>query len=181
MKIKELVERYNKNERIDIAKAIETKQYIGIEMKRKIAQLVLENCTEIVDDEIRIDSVERYILFTISVIGTHTNLEFSDEKDEDYSAIDDYDALCESGLLAKVINTFKDDYVSCQEILNMMTADMMQGNMTIEKKIGKFLDEIQDLLGDTVNGLVEKLNINDLVKSLPTDQNKLLKLFDLIK
>ena len=181
MKIHELVERYKKNERIDIAKAIETKQYIGIDTKRRIAQLVLENCTEVVDDEIRIDSVERYILFIITVIMAHTNLEFKNEEDEEYSSIDDYDMLCESGLLVKVIDTFKDDYASCQEILNMMTADIMQGNMTIEKKIGKFLDEIQDLLSGVVSGLVEKLNVDELMENLPFDQAKLLNLFDSVK
>lgn len=181
MKVKELVERYNKNARIDIAKAIETNQYIGIEMKRHLAELVLDNCITIVDDEIRIDSIERYILFTISVISAHTNLEFSNDEDEEYSPIDDYDMLCESGLLGKVIDTFKDDYVSCQEILNMMTADIMQGNITIEKKIGKFLDEIQNLIGGAINGLVDKLNIDGLMENLPVDQVKLLDLFESIK
>lgn len=181
MTVKELVERYEKNNRIDIAKALEVKQYVGIELKRTMAQLVLDGCTTMVDNEIRINSVERYILFIISVISMHTNLEFSRKDDEEYSVIDDYDALCESGLLVKIIDTFKDDYASCQEILNMMTADRLQNNMTIEKKISKFLDGIQELLGGVVGDLVSKLNVDDLVENLPIDQSKLLNLFDLNK
>lgn len=181
MKVQELVERYQKNDRIDIAKTIETQKYVGIEAKRHLARLVLDNCTTVVDGEIHIDSVERYILFTMAVISMHTNLEFSNTEDDEYSAIDAYDELCESGLLVKVIDTFKDDYASCQEILNMMTADRLQDNMTIEKKLGKCLDEIQGFLGSTIAGLIDKLNIDDLVNDLPVDSGKLLDLFNLNK
>lgn len=190
MKIQELVEKYKKNQRIDIAKELDVKPYVSIAFKREMAQLVLDNCTTVVDGEIHIDSVERYILFTIAVIGMHTNLEFayeddqehsSYEDDQEHSSIDDYDALCESGLLVKIIDTFKDDYASCQEILNMMTADRMQGGMTIEKKIGNFLDGIQGALGDSLNKLVEKLNPDNLLGDLPIDQNKLLELYNSVK
>ena len=120
MKINELVKKYKENERINIANEIEAKPYIGIMQKKQIAELVLENCAYEKDGEIHINSVEKYLLFTIAVITAHTNLEFDYE---DNGAIDDYDSLCESGLLIKVIDTFKDDYASCQEILNMMTAE----------------------------------------------------------
>lgn len=179
MKVKEFIEMYEKNPRIDIAKKLEVVPYIGIEYKRELANLVLDNCISIIDGEIHIDSVDRYLLFTISVIGMHTNLEFAYDETSDGSSIDDYDALCESGLLAKVIDTFKDDYASCQEILNMMTTDRLQNNMTIEKKIYKFVDAIQEILAGTVNNMVDKLDINSL-KNLQLDQNKLTKLYDLI-
>lgn len=181
MKVQELVEKYKKNQRIDIAKELDVKAYVSIAFKREMAQLVLDNCSTVIDGEIHIDSVERYILFTIAVIGMHTNLEFTYEDDQEHSSIDDYDALCESGLLVKIIDTFKDDYASCQEILNMMTADKMQSSMTIEKKIGNFLDEIQGALGESLNKLVEKLNPDKLMGNLPIDQNKLLDLYSSIK
>lgn len=174
MKVQEFIEKYNKNTRIDIAKTLEVQQYVGIDLKRQMAGLILDNCTTIVDDEMHIDSVERYILFTIMVISMHTNLEFLDEDDIDHSAIDDYDALCKSGLLVKVIDTFKDDYASCQEILNMMTADKMQDNMTIEKKLYKFLDEIQKTVGEALNNLVSKLDLGNLSSDSPINQTKLL-------
>ena len=181
MRIQELVEKYNKNQRIDIAKTIETRQYVGFAFKEQMAKLVLNNCTTVVDGEIYIDSVARYILFTIAVIGMHTNLEFSHEEDEEYGAIHDYDMLCESGLLTKIIDTFKDDYASCQEILNMMTADRMQSNMTIEKKIGNLLDEIQDALKEGISNLTDKLNLDELAGNLLDDQGNLLEFRNLIK
>ena len=177
MKINELVEMYEKNSRIDIAKQLEVIPYVGIEYKRELAKLVLDNCTSMIDGEIHIDSVERYLLFTISVIAMHTNLEFSYEDDSKFSAIDDYDMLCKSGLLVKVIDTFKDDYASCQEILNMMTADRLQSNMTIEKKLYKFFDVIEGMLADAVNNLTEKLDL-DVLNNF--DKDKLFQLHKLI-
>lgn len=177
MKVKEFVEMYKKNSRIDIAKTVETEQYIGIMQKRQIAELVLDNCTYEVDGEIHVDSVERYILFTITVIKAHTNLEFDYENNE---AIDDYDMLCESGLLIKVIDTFKDDYASCQEILNMMTTDKLQESMTIEKKLYQFFDGIQYTLDETLNSIVEKIDL-DVLKGLPIDKNSLSSLVNLFE
>lgn len=181
MKVIELVEKYKNNQRIDIAKEIETKKYVGIALKRHMAQLVLDNCTTIVDGEVHIDSVEKYILFITAVISIHTNLEFSDEENELYSALDDYDLLCESGLLAKIIDTFKDDYASCQEILNMMTADKMQDSVTLEKKIGNFLDDIQGVLSNVINNFADQLSVSDLLNILPSDNASMLELYDLIK
>ena len=180
MKVMEFVEMYKKNSRIDIEKCLEVKKYISIVQKRQIAELVLSNCTSIVDGAVRVDSVERYLLFTIAVISMHTNLEFVSTEDEDYDAINDYDILCESDLLVKIIDTFKDDYASCQEILNMMTADMVQSSVTIEQKIGKFLDGVQEILDKATNSLVEKINMDDLLGNLQLDQAKLLDVYNLI-
>lgn len=177
MKVQEFIEMYEKNPRIDIAKKLEVIPYIGIEYKRELARLVLDNCTSVVDGEIHVDSVERYLLFTISVIGMHTNLEFSYPEDSDGSSIYDYDLLCESGLLVKIIDTFKDDYASCQEILNMMTTDILQDNMTIEKKLYQFVDIIQEISTNGINKLVEKLDFDSLNG---LDQEKLTKLYSLL-
>lgn len=177
MKVNEFIEMYEKNSRIDIAKNIEAVPYIGIEYKRELARLVLDNCISLVDGEVHVDSVEKYLLFTISVISMHTNLEFSDDEDETYSAIDAYDALCESGLLIKVIDTFKDDYASCQEILNMMTADRLQDNMTIEKKLYQFLDAIQEMLSNGIDDLTDKIDLDDIA-GLGND--KLMNLYNLV-
>ena len=177
MKINEFVEMYEKNNRIDSAKTIEAVPYISIEYKRELARLVLDNCTSIVDGNIHIDSVEKYLLFTISVISMHTNLKFAHGEDYDGSSISDYDTLCSSGLLVKVIDTFKDDYVACQEVLNMMTADKLQNNMTIEKKLYKFLDGVQDMLENGVNTLMDKLDLDSLGG---LNQDTLAQLYNLI-
>lgn len=179
MKVNEFIKMYNNNQRINIEKELEVQKYISISAKREMARLILDNCTSIVDGEVRINSVERYVLFTITVIGMHTNLEFSHEEDSEYSAIGDYDLLCESGLLVKIIDTFKDDYVACQEILNMMTADKLQESITIEKKIYQFLDAIEHVLSGAADTLVEKLESG--IGDLQLKSDVLQKLYSLIE
>lgn len=179
MTVREFVEMYKNNPRIDISKQLEVQQYVSIALKREMAKLVLDNCTTNVDGEIHIDSLERYILFTIAVIGMHTNLEFS-YNDENSSVIDDYDVLCESGLLIKVIDCFKDDYDACQEILNMMTSDVLQDNMTFEKKIYQFLDTIQNILKDATDRMIDEMDISSL-GDMQINQEKLIELYDFFK
>lgn len=178
MKVNEFVEMYKKNPRIDINKQLDVQQYVSIALKREMAKLVLENCTMNVDGEVHIDSFERYMLFTIAVIGLHTNLEFS--YDDEHSAIDDYDALCESGLLVKIIDSFKQDYDACQEILNMMTADALQDSMTIEKKIYQFLDVIQNVFQGATDKMIDKIDMSSL-GDMQVNQEKLIELYDFLK
>ena len=175
MKINELVEMYNKNPRIDFTKYLEVQKYIGIAMKQEIAKMVVEGCTTEVDGEIRIDSVARYLLFTMAVISAHTNLEFT--KDD---AVGDYDLLCESGVLVKIIETFKDDYAQCQEILNMVTTDKLQDSMTIEKKIFNFVDGIENILRVAADKLVEKFDV-ELPDDFQLNENILMELYNAIK
>lgn len=180
MKINQFVEMYKNDQDMNIEEQLEVIKYVSIAAKRELAKLVLDNCTSVVDGEVHMDSVERYILFTIAVISMHTNLEFADEDDEEYDAIDSYDMLCESGLLTKIIDTFADDYAACNEILNMMTDDIMQYNMTIEKTLYRFLDGVQDTLDAAIVSLVDKFD-PDMLGDLKLNQDNLSQLYKLLK
>lgn len=157
MKVNEFVEKFKKNKMLDIKKELEVKEYIGIAAKEELARVVLDNCTTEINNEIHINSLERYLLFIISVINIHTNLDFSDE---DNSALDDYDALCENGLIDKIIGTFKEDYDACEIVLNMMTTDRLQSSMTIEKKIYSFFDNVSEIVQHATDSLLDIIKIN---------------------
>lgn len=157
MKTQELVEMYQKNRMIDLKKVLEVKEYVGIAYKQKIAELVLNECITEEDGNLYMDSLSRYILFTMAVINIHTNLEFESE-DEEYSMLDDFDALSESHLLEKIIETFREDYDACQIVLDMMTSDKLKNHETLERKIIRFLsampgqfERLQGMLGDEKN------------------------------
>ena len=77
MKIYELIEMCKKDKMLNLKKTLEVTEYIGIEYKKKIAELVLDECLIEVDGNLQVHSLDRYILFTIAVIGAHTNLEFN--------------------------------------------------------------------------------------------------------
>jgi hypothetical protein len=168
MKINEFVDAYKakrfmvtKNgvdERCEYIKsALTVKDYISFEEKKAIVQTVLTNCSTITDGVIVIDSIQKYILFTMSMLVAYTNL----EPDEDMGIFDTYDALCsqkvdDGTLLDAIIKTFELEYVRCNDILNMMTADLLAEN-NIEKQVGKFLTNLSDKINKFGDGLIDKI------------------------
>ena len=60
----------------------------------------------------------------------------------------------------------------------MMTADRLQNNMTIEKKLYQFVDAIQEIFAGVVNDMIKKLDIDSMNQLL--DQDKIAQLYDLI-
>ena len=140
-----------------IKKKLEVKDYVPFVEKQSIAQIVLESCANIKDGVVAIDSIQKYIVFTITVLSTYTNLEFDGNEND----LDAYDALCsyqigDGTLLDEIVKTFEKEYVRCNDILNMMTADLMAEN-NIEKQVGKFLSGISEKINNLGDSLIDKL------------------------
>ena len=139
-----------------LKKELEIKDYVPLIEKQSIAQIVLETCAHMNNGVIAIDSIQKYIIFTITVLSDYTNLEFDGAND-----LEDYDVLCshqigESTLLDEIIKTFEKEYVRCNYILNIITADLMAEN-NIEKQVGKFLSGISEKINDLGDSLINKL------------------------
>lgn len=182
MKITEFIQDF-KDERIQnskvnpnavseyIKKVLEVKDYIPFVEKQSVSQIVLESCAHISDGIITIDSVQKYIIFTITVLATYTNLEFNGDETD----LDAYDLLCaytvgDETLLDAIIKTFEKEYSRCNDILNMMTVDLMAEN-NIEKQVGKFLSGLSkkienfgDLFINNMSNIPESLNQLDIDK-----------------
>lgn len=168
MKIREFVENYKaKNfmntkqgveERVEwIKKELVIKNYVSFDEKRAIAQTVLASCSTISDGVITIDSIQKYMLFTMSMLATYTNL----ESDDDTSLSEAYDTLCscqvgDATMLDAIIKTFEVEYSRCNDILNMMAADLLAEN-NIEKQIGKFLSNLSEKVNKFGDDLISKL------------------------
>ena len=169
------------DERVEwIKKELGVKEYLPFAEKRAIAKTVLAECANIEDGVIAIDSVDKYISFTMAMLATYTTL----ESDEDVTLSEEYDALCsikvEDGtLLDAIIKTFEVEYIRCNDILNMITADLLAEN-NIEKQIGKFLSSLSDKINKFGDGLIEK--IGDMNMDLnQLDIDKLIKMIEKIK
>lgn len=140
-----------------IKKELEVKDYVPFVEKQSIAQIVLESCADLDNGVVVIDSVKKYIIFTITVLSTYTNLEF--EGDE--AGLDAYDMLCscqvgDGTLLDAIVKTFEKEYSRCNDILNMMTADLLAEN-NIEKQVGKFLTKISNKIDTFGDAIIDKL------------------------
>lgn len=188
MTIKEFVEAYkakkfmNTKQGIDekmewIKDQIDVKKYIPFASKNEICEAVVDACCNKENGLIKIDSVSKYIIFTVSIISAYTTLEFS--SDEDYDSLDGYDMLCESELLNPILALIGDEYTICNNMLNMMMDDVIANNNTVEAVFGYALGKVSDSLDDLINTFVEKVKEMELDLS-QIDIDKYKGLLDLI-
>lgn len=147
-----------------IKKELEVKPYVPFAEKRELCEKVIDACND--RDEsglIKVDSVSRYIVFTISVISKYTNLEFSSGEEDEFDSLDEYDMLCSNHLLNPILEVIGEEYAACNNMLNMMMEDVIANNNTVEAVIGhalgKVSDSIDDLLGVFADK-VEKMNLD---------------------
>ena len=181
MTIKELVEfaTNNKNKMLKadqlqqlIAKTIEIKKYLSIKEKRELIDDIINSCILYEDGMYKFDDIDKYIAFTMKTISAYTNLELSDDID------DDYDALCEAHLLNTVIETFNGEYENVNLLLQMRCEYILSGN-TIEAQVGKFLTGLSDKLDDFSTMLSNNIGNFDF-KNLPVSIDDLGRLVEFI-
>ena len=86
-----------------IRKTLEVREYVPFKEKMSVVKLIVLKNINVVEGVKKIDSISQYISFVTAMLTVHTNLEFED-------SLEDYDVLCESGLLNPIIETFKTDY-----------------------------------------------------------------------
>ena len=84
-----------------LKKHLEVKEYIGIKAKKDLVDDIVNECILYENGLFKFNDIDKYICFTMRVIEAYTNIELSDDLEEDY------DLLCESKLLDTVIDTFK--------------------------------------------------------------------------
>lgn len=141
---------------------LEIKEYISFDEKKAIARTVLETCASIKDGVVVIDSIQKYLLFTMAMLSAYTNL----EADDDMGVSEAYDMLCsikvdDGTLLDIIIQTFAVEYSKCNDVLNMMTTDLLAEN-NIEKQVGKFLSNVSKTIDKFGDGLIAKLENLDI-------------------
>ena len=155
-----------------IRKTLEIKEYIPFEDKKKIAEMIIKtNMTE--ENGIKkINSAGQFVSFITAMLVIHTNLEIDAE-----NPIEDYDLICEAGLLEPIVAEFQKDYSECEVILKMTAADELADN-NLSSVVAKFLGGISDMIGgfgNKLGGIVENIDIGSLLGG-KFDTNDLAKL-----
>ena len=181
MKVQELVEfvSNSKNKLLKqaqleevIAKQIETKKYLPIKQKKELVESIVNECILYEDGVYKFDDIDKYICFTMRVIAAYTNLELSDDIE------DDYDVLCEAGVLDVVINTFKKEYDEVN-ILLQMKCDYVLSSNSLEAQVGKLFDGVLEKLDIITQALANKVEGFD-INNLPISGDDLSKLMQLL-
>ena len=162
-----------------IKKTLEVKDYLPFAEKRELCERVLNACNTRDDSGlIKVDSVSRYIVFTILIISKYTNLEFSTGEDG-VDSLDEYDMLCQADLLNPILDVIGAEYATCNNILNMMMADIVANNNAFESVLGNTLSKINNILDDLGDVLIEKVEAMELDLN-QIDLNKYQGLIDLL-
>lgn len=181
MKVQELVEfvSNSKNKLLKqtqleevVAKHIETKKYLPIKQKKELVESIVNECILYEDGVYKFDDIDKYICFTMKVIAAYTNLEISDDIE------DDYDVLCEAGVLDMVINTFKKEYDEVN-ILLQMKCDYVLSSNSLEAQVGKLFDGVLEKLDIITQALANKVEGFD-INNLPISGDDLSKLMQLL-
>lgn len=162
-----------------LKKELELKEYIPFADKRELCANVIDACCEKKGGLIKVDSVTRYIIFTISIISAYTSLEFSSGEDDEYDSLDEYDMLCEAGLLNPILALIGEEYATCNNILNMMMDDTLANNNTVEAVLGHELGKVSNALDDLITVFANKVEEMELDLS-QIDIDKYKGLFDLL-
>lgn len=162
MKINEFIEtiKKNPNQATAVCKKLIKTRYIPVLEKRQLAELVYSTSTEIENGIVKVDSLSKYLIFTLLMLTKYTELEFSvDEKGAaTEETIKEYDALCENGLLNPIIAEFQEDYARANEIMNYVFQDNLAVNNTVEAVVGKAATALLNIVDDFANVLANKVD-----------------------
>lgn len=181
MRVQELVEAINNNKnkmlkaeqlQAVLRKALEVKEYISIKEKKALVNDIINECILYEDGVYKFNDIEKYICFTMNTIKTYTNLEFSNDIENDY------DILCKEKLLEKIIDLFKKEYDEVNILLQMQTDYILSQN-AIEVQVGKFLDELLDKINNITKAASDKIENFDFT-NLPINSEELKKLLKFI-
>lgn len=181
MNIREVVEMMNQSKhkalKVEqkqevLKKALEVKNYLSIKDKKQLVHDIANECLYYEDGVFKFNDIEKYICFTMRTIAAYTNIELSDDIENDY------DMLCESKLLEVIVSTFKTEYEEVN-ILLQMRCDYILSDNNIEAQVGKFLTLLSDKLDAIGDVLVNKMNDFSLDK-LNISQADLAKVLEFV-
>lgn len=162
MKIREFIEavKKNPNQATVVCKKIIKTRYIPVLEKRQLAELVYANSTEIENGVVKVDSLSKYLIFTMLMLTRYTDLEFSVDESgaATVEAISEYDELCENGLINHIIAEFAEDYARANEVMNYVFQDNLAVNNTAEAVIGKAAGYLLNIVDGFANVLAEKVD-----------------------
>lgn len=167
MNIKEFVSSYQEknivNTKINptavedtLREMLDIKSYLPFAEKRELCALVIKKTCKRKNGIITVDSVSRYIIFTVSILSKYTNLEFN--SDEGLDSLSEYDLLCESGLLDEILEVIGQEYAKCNNLLNMMLQDVIDNNNTPEVILADIGSKLLDKVGEITDTLAYKID-----------------------
>ena len=129
-----------------LIKDLEVKSYLGIKDKKKLVDKIISD-TIIYDSGLfKFNGIDQFVSYNMRCVEAYTNLELSDDLEEDY------DALCSTGLLPKILRIFESEYQAVLSLLQMQCDYILLDN-SITAKVNSTLDDINKLVNKAAESI----------------------------
>ena len=170
MKINEFVQKvsenkaklYNKADKNALSnfikQTLEVKDYISIKEKKQLVEDIVSETVMYENGLLKFNGIDQYITYVMKCIEAYTNLELSDDIE------DDYDELSKTGLLEPITSVFAEEYKAVLTLLQMQCDYILMDN-SISSKVGVFLTSVSstiDKLANSLSNSVENFDISKL-------------------
>lgn len=146
----------DQNEKIKTA--LNVKPYLGIKAKKELVNDIVNETIIYENGLYKFNGIDQYVVYNMKCIEAYTDLELGDDVEEDY------DALCESGLLNKILRTFEDEYNSVLTLLQMQCDYILMDN-SVTANINVLLTAATSAinkLGDSASDIFKGVNPEDI-------------------
>ncbi len=154
MKVKEFIEKIQAED-VNLETICEVRTYIPIAEKKIIIETILDKCSTVEDGVLLWDDALEAVVFELSMLKYHTDLEV------DITSEDDYDEIKKTGI--DVHWGYYSDYNECLLLFKKMKKSL-RSQYSVESSIARLSNQISDNIGGLTEVLTEKIKAFDVDK-----------------
>lgn len=149
----------DQNEKIKTT--LNVKSYLSIKDKKDLVNKIVDETVIYENGLIKFNGIDQYVSYNMRCIETYTDLEIENLED-------DYDLLCSTGLLNKILRTFEEEYNSILSLLQMQCDYILMDN-SVTANINVLLTAATaaiNKLGDSAGEMFKSVKPEDVVAIL---------------
>jgi len=149
----------DQNEKIKAT--LNVKSYLSIKDKKKLVNDIVDETVIYENGLIKFNGIDQFLCYTMRCIEAYTDLEIDDMEDN-------YDLLCSTGLLNKILRTFEEEYNSILSLLQMQCDYVLMDN-SVTANINVLLTAATNAinkLGDSAGDMFKNVNPADFAAIL---------------
>lgn len=129
-----------------LIKDLEIKSYLSIKDKKKLVDKIIEDTIMYDSGLFKFNGIDQYVSYNMRCVEAYTNLELSDDLEEDY------DVLCSTGLLQKILRTFESEYQAILSLLQMQCDYILLDN-SITAKLNETLNNVNKMINNLATSI----------------------------
>lgn len=140
-----------------IKQTLNIKSYISIKEKKQLVEDIVSETIIYENGLLKFNGIDQYIVYAMKCIEAYTDLELSDDIENDY------DELSKVGLLEPITSTFAEEYKTVLTLLQMQCDYILMDN-SISSKVGVFLTRVSSIIDKLANSLTNSVDNFDISK-----------------